>query len=80
MRDTARAVGVLEKLKALGVRLSIDDFGTDLSSLSYLQNLPCDSLKIPKPFLEGIDGGEQATSLVRGIIELGRTLGLTVVV
>ena len=79
MRDTALAVARLEKLKALGVRLSIDDFGTGFSSLSYLQNLPCDSLKIPKPFLDGIGDGEQATSLVRGIIELGRTLGLTII-
>lgn len=79
MRDTALTVARLEKLKALGVRVSIDDFGTGFSSLSYLQNLPCDSLKIPKPFLDGIGDGEQATSLVRGIIELGRTLGLTIV-
>lgn len=79
MRDTTLAVARLEKLKALGVRLAIDDFGTGFSSLSYLQHLPCDSLKIPKPFLDGIGDGEQATSLVRGIIELGRTLGLTIV-
>jgi len=79
MRNTDKAIARLEKLKALGVRLAIDDFGTGYSSLSYLQNLPCDSLKVPKPFLDGLGDGGQATSLVRGIVELGRTLGLTVV-
>jgi diguanylate cyclase (GGDEF)-like protein len=79
MRNTDKAIARLEKLKALGVRLSIDDFGTGFSSLSYLQNLPCDSLKVPKPFLDGLGKGGQANSLVRGIVELGRTLGLTVI-
>jgi len=79
MRDTEKAIARLDKLKSLGVRLAIDDFGTGFSSLAYLQNLPCDSLKVPKPFLDGLGDGGQATSLVRGIIELGRTLGLTVV-
>jgi diguanylate cyclase (GGDEF)-like protein len=79
MRNTEKAVARLEKLKGLGVRLAIDDFGTGFSSLSYLQNLPCDSLKVPKPFLDGVGDGGQATSLVRGIVELGRILGLTVV-
>ncbi len=79
MRNTDKAIARLEKLKSLGVRLAIDDFGTGFSSLSYLQNLPCDSLKIPKPFLDRLGDGGRAASLVRGIIELGRTLGLTVV-
>jgi EAL domain-containing protein (putative c-di-GMP-specific phosphodiesterase class I) len=79
MRDTEKAIVRLEKLKALGVRLAIDDFGTGFSSLSYLKNLPCDSLKVPKPFLEELGDGGHATSLVRAIVELGRILGLTVV-
>jgi EAL domain-containing protein (putative c-di-GMP-specific phosphodiesterase class I) len=70
MRNTDKAIARLEKLKALGVRLAIDDFGMGFSSLSYLRNLPCDSLKVPKPFLDGLGAGGQATSLVRGIVEL----------
>ncbi len=57
MRNTEKAIARLDKLKALGIRLAIDDFGTGFSSLSYLQNLPCDSLKIPKPFLDGLGEG-----------------------
>jgi diguanylate cyclase (GGDEF)-like protein/PAS domain S-box-containing protein len=79
MHDTDRAIGKLEELKRLGVQLAVDDFGTGFSSLSYLRNFPIDILKIAKPFMDGIPQGEQETALVRGIIELGRNLELTVV-
>lgn len=79
MRDTELAIGKLDELKRLGVRLAVDDFGTGFSSLSYLRNFPIDILKIAKPFLDGVPGGDQETALVRGIVELGRNLDLTVV-
>jgi len=53
MRNTEEAIARLDKLKSLRVRLAIDDFGTGFSSLSYLQNLPCDSLKVPEPVRTG---------------------------
>ena len=79
MTNTDATIAKLEELKALGVKLSVDDFGTGFSSLSYLRNFPIDALKIAKPFMDGIPEGEQETALVRGILELGHNLDLEVV-
>jgi diguanylate cyclase (GGDEF)-like protein len=79
MADPRRAVGVLEGLRALGVRLSLDDFGTGHSSLSYLKRLPLDEVKIDRSFVMGMaDDGEDA-AIVRSTIDLARNLGLEVV-
>jgi EAL domain-containing protein (putative c-di-GMP-specific phosphodiesterase class I) len=79
MGDTTRSSQVLDELSALGVRLSVDDFGTGYSSLSYLQRLPVQELKVDKSFVfrVGLDAGDR--SIVRSIVELGHSLGLTVV-
>jgi EAL domain-containing protein (putative c-di-GMP-specific phosphodiesterase class I) len=66
-------------LKRLGIRLAVDDFGTGYSSLSRLRRFPIDSLKIPKPFVDGILHGPEQSALARAIIELAGTLGLYVV-
>ena len=79
MADTDLTMNKLEELRALGVRLSVDDFGTGFSSLSYLRTFPIDSLKIAKPFLDNVPEGEQESALVRGIIELGHNLNLEIV-
>ena len=63
-------------LKALGVRLAIDDFGVGYSSLSYLQQFPVDILKIDRSFVEAIHRDERAPAIVHGLLELARTLGL----
>jgi len=70
---------VLERLKALGVRLAIDDFGTGYSSLSYLQRFPIDIIKIAKPFVEDVGSGLEKSALARAIIGLGETLKLRTV-
>jgi diguanylate cyclase (GGDEF)-like protein/PAS domain S-box-containing protein len=70
---------ILERIQALGVRISIDDFGMGYSSLSYLKRLPADALKIDKSFLKGFGEDAEDTALVRMIIELGHTLGMEVV-
>jgi diguanylate cyclase (GGDEF)-like protein len=77
MEDVQRSAERLRALQALGVRIAIDDFGTGHSSLEYLHQLPLDSLKIPKPFVDDVDadGGD----LARAIVDLGRSFGLTVV-
>jgi diguanylate cyclase (GGDEF)-like protein/PAS domain S-box-containing protein len=62
-------------LKALGVRLAIDDFGVGYSSLAYLRQFPVDILKIDRSFVEVIQGDEQAPAIVHGLLELARTLG-----
>jgi diguanylate cyclase (GGDEF)-like protein len=77
--DTERVSAAIGELRALGVRFALDDFGTGYSSLSYLHTLPFDMLKIAKSFVDGLARGGREASFVRMIIELARTLGVTVI-
>jgi len=70
---------VLTALKRLGVTLALDDFGTGYSSLGYLTQLPFDTIKIDRIFVDGIANSESARKLLEGIIALGRGLGMTIV-
>jgi diguanylate cyclase (GGDEF)-like protein/PAS domain S-box-containing protein len=79
MRDTDAALSSLEGLKALGVRLAVDDFGIGHSSLSYLQRFPIDVLKIDKSFVWEIEGSPEDSALTRAIVRLAQTLHLTAV-
>jgi diguanylate cyclase (GGDEF)-like protein len=79
LTDPERARTVLERLRALGVRLSIDDFGTGFSSLGQLRRLPVDVLKIDKSFVFNMDNDDNDDVIVRSTIELGHNLGLRVV-
>jgi diguanylate cyclase (GGDEF)-like protein/PAS domain S-box-containing protein len=79
LRRDERITSDLAELKHVGVRLAIDDFGTGYSSLSYLRELPIDVLKIDKSFVEGIASSEQRLALVRGIVEIARTLDIGVI-
>ena len=79
MLDRERAVQTLRRLKALGIRLSIDDFGTGHSSLAQLKTLPVDELKIDKSFVLHLDRSLDDALIVRSTIELGHNLGLKVV-
>ena len=74
-----RVRSVLKALKGLGVTLALDDFGTDYSSLGYLTKLPFDKLKIDRVFVDGITDSDRARELLKGIIALGRGLGMAVV-
>ncbi|MFL5823843.1 MAG: putative bifunctional diguanylate cyclase/phosphodiesterase [Solirubrobacteraceae bacterium] len=76
--DMGRARAVLEQLRAMGVTVAIDDFGTGFSSLSQLQQLPIDEIKIDRSFVMRMDEDRNDEALVRSIIELGRNLGLRV--
>jgi EAL domain-containing protein (putative c-di-GMP-specific phosphodiesterase class I) len=69
----------LEELQGLGVRLAVDDFGTGYSSLSYLRQFPFDILKVDKSFVATITDADAIPAIVRGLLELGRTLGLETV-
>jgi diguanylate cyclase (GGDEF)-like protein/PAS domain S-box-containing protein len=79
MREHNVGREILHDLKNLGVRLALDDFGTGYSSLSRLSELPFDSLKIPRPFIERITHDDQDFALTRGIVDLGHHLDLTIV-
>src|SRR5579883_641582 len=69
----------LERLQAMGVRLSIDDFGTGYSSLAYLRQLPVDEIKIDRSFVADMESDTDAAVIVRSIVDLGHNLGLKVV-
>jgi diguanylate cyclase (GGDEF)-like protein len=77
--DPARALPVVNRLAALGVRMSIDDFGTGYSSLEYLKVLPVAEMKIDRTFVAGMADDVRDAAIVRHTIELGRSLGLRVV-
>ncbi len=79
MADPVRATEVLDRLRGLGVRLSLDDFGTGHSSLAYLKRLPLDEVKIDRSFVAGMAEDENDAVIVRSTIDLARNLGLAVV-
>ena len=76
--DDERTLTSLQALKALGVKLSLDDFGTGWSSLAYLRRLPVDALKLDSSFVAGL-GSAQADAVSRTVIQLAKDLGLDVV-
>ena len=77
MHDTEATIARLTALKALGVRLAVDDFGTGYSSLRYLRRFPIDILKMAKPFVDGLDtGDDEGRALARAIVELASSLKL----
>jgi diguanylate cyclase (GGDEF)-like protein/PAS domain S-box-containing protein len=79
MADPKRTIAMLNELRDLGVHLSIDDFGTGYSSLSALQQLPIGTLKVDQSFVRDAATDPNDATLVRTIIEMGRSLGMQVV-
>ncbi|MDX6226884.1 MAG: hypothetical protein QOI76_274 [Frankiales bacterium] len=79
MQDPARAVQVLHALRASGIRVSIDDYGTGYASMAYLKDLPVDELKIDRSFVDTALADKASRILVTSIIDLAGRLGLTVV-
>jgi EAL domain-containing protein (putative c-di-GMP-specific phosphodiesterase class I) len=76
MRDIEATGSRLLALKATGVQLSIDDFGTGFSSLAYVDKLPVDILKIDRSFLADLGQTARALALIRTFVQLGRALGV----
>ena len=79
MSDAERAMGVLTRLRDLGVGVAVDDFGTGYSSMAYLGQLPVDELKIDRSFVRELSANVKHAAIVRSTIALGHDLGLTVV-
>jgi EAL domain-containing protein (putative c-di-GMP-specific phosphodiesterase class I) len=77
--DAARAIETIERLHALGVGFSVDDFGIGFSSLAYLKQIPLESLKIDRSFVAGMTANVRDASIVRSTINLAHDLGLRVV-
>lgn len=76
MRDASRAAEQLAEVRALGVRVAIDDFGATYSSMAHLRTLPVDALKIDQTFVSGLAGSAESQALVRNFVELARAHGL----
>lgn len=79
MQETGYIIEVLQAFQALGITISIDDFGTEYSSLSYLKHLPVDRIKIAIPFVQGIGVSDKDEAITIAIIHLARNLGLNVI-
>ena len=79
LRRDGRIRADLAELKNIGIRLAIDDCGTGYSSLGNLQDLPIDILKIDRTFVAGMAASEQRLAIVKMIIKIAKTLGLTVI-
>jgi len=77
LADNPSALNALYELRALGVRIAMDDFGTGYSSLSYLRSFPFDKIKIDRSFVRDLEASGESAAIVRAILGLGRTLGLT---
>jgi diguanylate cyclase (GGDEF)-like protein len=79
MQNPAEGLAILERLAALGIRLSVDDFGTGYSSLGYLKRLPVSEIKIDRSFVTNMDQDASDRAIVRSTIDLAGHLDLTVV-
>jgi diguanylate cyclase (GGDEF)-like protein len=76
MRNIEETVERLSTIKELGVQIAIDDFGTGYSSLAHLQRFPVDALKIDRSFISGLKGNQEAETLIRTLVQLGKALSI----
>src|SRR5207244_8524094 len=79
MENGQAAIDTLQQLKSIGVKLSIDDFGTGFSSLSYLHRFPFDIIKIDRSFVSRMNTDKDSRSIVETIIALANKLGKSIV-
>lgn len=79
MSQPEQVVAKLYQLKELGIELALDDFGTGHSSLNYLKLLPVDILKIDRAFVKEIDQDDNDVAIVKALIEVAHSLGMTVI-
>jgi diguanylate cyclase (GGDEF)-like protein len=79
INDFSRALSILRRLKLLGVKICMDDFGTGYASLSSLQSFPFDKIKIDQTFVTGLETNAQSAAIVRAVIGLGQALRMPVI-
>jgi EAL domain-containing protein (putative c-di-GMP-specific phosphodiesterase class I) len=76
MRDAESAMSALGALRALGLHLAVDDFGSGYSSLAYLERLPVEVLKVDRSFVQGVGQRADSTAIATAIVSLARALGM----
>jgi len=76
LEDDAATIAILHQLRALGIRVSMDDFGVGYSSLSYLRKFPFDKIKIDRSFVGTLGESSESKAIVRTIASLGENLGM----
>jgi EAL domain-containing protein (putative c-di-GMP-specific phosphodiesterase class I) len=76
--DKDRTLAILQQIRALGVTLALDDFGTSYSSLETLRAFPFDKIKLDRSFMIEVDKSQQARSIIRAVLALGRSLEIPV--
>jgi EAL domain-containing protein (putative c-di-GMP-specific phosphodiesterase class I) len=76
--DFSRAISILSRLKTLGVRIALDDFGSGYSSLSYLHSFSFDKIKIDRTFIGDLEDNRHSMAIVRAVIDLGHSLSIPV--
>jgi EAL domain-containing protein (putative c-di-GMP-specific phosphodiesterase class I) len=79
MKDLANTLRIMERLRVLGIRFSIDDFGTGHSSLAHLRRLPVDEIKIDRSFVQELEAGDADDVIVRSTINLGHAMQIKLV-
>ena len=79
IQNSSHALQTMHTLRARGIHLSIDDFGTGHSSFSYLHDFPFDELKIDRTFISELDSRSDKQQIVNAIVSLAHNLGMTVV-
>lgn len=78
LKDAEPAIATLYGIREMGIGLSLDDFGTGFSSLSYLKRLPIEMIKIDRSFIDGLPGDANDRAIVQAVLAMGRSLGLRV--
>jgi len=79
MQDRVRCLDVLHRLRAIGIKISVDDYGTGHSSLAYLKDLPADELKLDRTFVQGMAEDPKVSAIVESTVALAHALDLSIV-
>lgn len=79
LKDDAHTLEILTTLSQLGITIALDDFGTGFASLSYLRRFPFDKIKIDQTFIRDMRDGTDSATIVRAVVDLAHTLGMTTV-
>jgi EAL domain-containing protein (putative c-di-GMP-specific phosphodiesterase class I) len=79
INDASRALSILRRLKGLGLKIAMDDFGTGYASLSSLQSFPFDKIKIDRSFISKVHSNQQSAAIVRAVIGLSKALDIPII-